>query len=579
MLDRCRGALALTAALFLLLLAPNAPTQAQSPSSAPQPGAITGRVTTDDGKAAPRVGVALMPAEYQPNRNRPVSRAETDGDGRFRMTNVPAGRYRLLTLTPAHTAPDLRGSFLDNGRLINVAAGETVEGADFVLTRGGVITGRVTTGDGKPAVGERIGVTYADRRNERGPAASAVNPFEWETDDRGVYRIYGLAPGRYLVSVGQDTGGGVIVVGMASPRYARTFHPSTTDAAQARVVEVSSGMEATGVDISLADAPKSFQATGRIVDEAGRPVAGVGVAHSSLRPDQKSIGGWGWDGSKSNQNGEFVLKNLFPGRYAAFIVKFGGDASPAHNDYSEPAQFEITDGDISNLTIRMKRGGSISGTAVVEGTNDRAVIQRLSTLSIYANLTPAKPDQLGAAVMGDNKINPDGSFRIAGIAPGKMRLVVGGFPQPKGFTLLRVERNGVEVPRDGIEVGPGEQVTGVRLVIGYGTATLRGQISLVSNGQPAALPEGVRLSVSAARAGAGASAANFGGGATVDARGRFVLEGLMSGEYELTVRAFAPGAPGAQQYPAVKQTVQMTEGGEASVTVVYDLSKTTETKQ
>ena len=568
-----RSALTLTAALFILS-ASGALTNAQ------QPGAIAGRVTTDDGHPAPRVGVALMPADFRPNSNRPVARAETDGDGRFRMGAVPAGRYRLLTLTPAHTSPDLRGSFFESGKFINVGSGETVEGADFVLTRGGVITGRVTTADGKPAIGERVSVVYAGRPDLRGSAASAVNPFEWETDDRGVYRIYGLAPGRYLVSVGQGSDDGMIVVGTASARYARTFHPATTDQAQARVVEVTSGGEASGVDITLAEAPKSYQATGRVIDEAGRPVAGLGVAHSSLRADQKTIGGWGWDGSKTNQNGEFVIKNLFPGRYAAFVVKFEDDRFEAQNDYSEPAQFEIADGDVSNLTIRMRRGGSITGTAVVEGTTDRAVLQQLSALSIYASLTPARTDQIGPTIVaGDNKIRPDGTFRVAGIAPGKVRIAVGGFPPPKGFTLLRVERGGVEVPREGIEVGPGEHVTGVRLVIGYGTAVLRGQVNVVNAGQPAALPEGVRLTASISRVGAVQGGTIAVGWGNVDARGRVVFEGLMGGEYELTVRALTRDSRPAEQFPTVKQTVQVVEGGEAGVTVVYDLSKTREPNQ
>jgi hypothetical protein len=569
-----RRALALTAAL-LLLPAAGALTHAQSPASSPQPGAITGRVTSDDGRPAVNVPLALMPADFRPNSNRPVARAQTDGDGWFRMAAVSPGRYRLLPLTPAHTSPDLRGSFFDAGKQINVSAGETVEGADFVLTRGGVITGRVTAGDGKPAIGERINVNYAGRPDLRGMAASAVNPFEWETDDRGVYRVYGLQPGRYLVSVGQGSEDGMVVVGAASPRYSRTFHPSTTDPAQARVVEVTSGGEATGVDITLAEAPKSYQATGRIVDEAGKPVAGMGVAHGPLRPDQKSVGSWGWDNSKSNQNGEFVIKNLFPGRYAAFVVAFGSVET-----YSEPAQFEVADGDVSNLTIRVRRGGSISGTVVVEGTTDRSVLQRLAGMSVYANLAAAKTDQLAPPVIGNNKVNPDGSFRVAGLAPGKVRLTAGGWPPPKGFTMLRVERGGVEVPRDGIEISPGEQVTDVRIVLGYGTGVLRGQINVVNAGQPAALPEGVRLSASITRVGAapGSFIMDF-GGTTVDSRGRFVLEGLMSGEYEVTVRAFGSGTQGPQRFPAVKQTVQMTEGGEASVTVVYDLSKTTEPNQ
>jgi hypothetical protein len=49
-------------------------------------------------------------------------------------------------------------------------------------------------------------------------------------------------------------------------------------------------------------------------------------------------------------------------------------------------------------------------------------------------------------------INPDGSFRVTGLRPGKVRIVLGGTPAPKGFALLRVEREG-SVQRDGVEVG------------------------------------------------------------------------------------------------------------------------------
>lgn len=48
-------------------------------------------------------------------------------------------------------------------------------------------------------------------------------------------------------------------------------------------------------------------------------------------------------------------------------------------------------------------------------------------------------------------IGSDGSFRIGGLSPGKVRLYLGNFGRdvPKGFLLRRVERDGVE-QRDGI---------------------------------------------------------------------------------------------------------------------------------
>ncbi|MCA1613426.1 MAG: hypothetical protein LC800_04555, partial [Acidobacteria bacterium] len=103
---------------------------------------------------------------------------------------------------------------------------------------------------------------------------------------------------------------------------------------------------------------------------------------------------------------------------------------------------------------------------------------------------------------------------------------------------------------------------------------VQGQVN-VTGGQ---LPEGARLTVSSRRI--GASSGGFGGGAEVDSRGRFSIEGLMTGEYELTVRAFvrAPAGGPAVPFPSVKQTVNVLDSGEVSVTFVYDLSKSTEPK-
>ena len=566
---RPSAARAFAAALLFITFAfaADSPAQTPAPRDAKSSGTISGRVTNADGHAVAGLALALMPADFTPDR-RPVARAATDADGRFRLANVPAGRYRLQLLAPAHTSPDVAGSNpFGSGRLITVAAGETVEDVNLSVARGGVITGRVTTAEGKPVIGVYVQVLKPDKR---GPEASAVSPFEYETDDRGVYRVYGLSAGRYHVAVGEDRESGMIMVGAGGARYARTFHPGVGEASQARQVEVTPGGEATGVDITLAEGPRSFQASGRIVDaETNRPVVDVGFGHTALLGDGRGFGGMGWDGSKTNQNGEFTIKNLVPGRYAAFALNLGTETN-----YSDPVRFEIAEGDVSGLVIKMRRGATITGTAVVEGTNDRSVLAKLPTLRIFPNVTPVEPkpaDDLFMPSFSENKINPDGTFRVTGLKPGRVTFNVGGFPPVKGFMLLRVERGGVEAPREGLEIGPGEQLSGVRLVMGYGTGVVRGQVSVTGG----ALPEGVRLSVSSRRV--GASTAGF-GGTEVDSRGRFTIEGLLAGEYELSLRAYVPGVLAAQgpRFPTVRQTVSVLDTGEVSVTLVYDLSKTTE---
>jgi hypothetical protein len=74
-----------------------------APKEAPETGTITGRVTTRDDEPLPNVGLALMPVQFN-GQFKAVGRATTGADGFYRMTNVPAGSYRLHILAPAYTS-------------------------------------------------------------------------------------------------------------------------------------------------------------------------------------------------------------------------------------------------------------------------------------------------------------------------------------------------------------------------------------------------------------------------------------------------------------------------------------------
>jgi len=542
-----------------------------APKEAPETGTITGRVTTRDDEPLPNVGLALMPA--QPNGQRKaVGRATTGADGFYRMTNVPAGSYRLHILAPAYTAANSSptGGW-NEGKIINLTAGETIEGQDFTLARGGVITGRVTDADGKPLIAEYLKVTRASHDLRSGPD-HVMQPYAFETDDRGVYRIYGVPAGRYLVSVGEDKEHGAVGIALSGKNFTRTFHPSATEQAQAKIIEVSPGSEATNTDITLAAPVKTYEAAGRIIDaQTGKPAPGVLYGIGTVSPDGRQITGQGWGNSKTEAHGEFRLRNLLPGRYA---VTARAEREDEANYYNAPVPFEITEGNVEGLVVKVQRGGILSGVAVLENTRDRAAFAKLSQLMLHINVRPREPDsaELRAWNSWRSRFQPDGSFRVMGLPPGKAHLALEPYFSA-GFTLLRIEHSGI-AHRDGIEIGSGEHLSGVRVVMAYGTSTVRGQVEMRRDGAPVQIPDGGQLHVSVRRRGAGDSWRGD-NGAEVDARGRFILEGLTAGEYELTTRGWirpTPAAPQGVALPNVKQIVNVPEKGETSVTVVYDLN-------
>ena len=526
-------------------------------------GSVSGKVTLGD-KPVPRAVVLLTLSDraFGPDRT-PPARATTDEDGRYRLTGVPAGNYTLAPSTPQFVVAT-ETSFGQPGKSVTLGEGEEVAGLDFSLTRGAVIAGRVTDADGRPVIEQRLNMIRVDERGQRLPGSS-FNPFGFSTDDRGAYRVYGLLPGRYKVSVGDAPDSGMVRIGFGGNVYARTFHPDVIEESKAVVIDVTAGGEAADVDIKLGRASKTYVATGRIVDaDSGKPLANLMYGHGALMAQQTSMGGFGWTNNRSNDNGEFRIEGLGPGRFAAFVV-----ATEQTDFYSDPAIFEVSESDVSGLEIKVRRGASISGLAVIEGANDADAFARGPRLELRAFV---QAEGVSAPILAPILINSDGSFRVTGLRPGKVRISLGGYPPPKGFALLRVEREGA-VQRDGVEVGAGETVSGVRVFIGYGTGLVRGEVII----QGGTLTPDMRLRVTARRLDSNGPVT---AGALPDARGRFSLEGLLPGEYELTVSLMivTPFAPGAPPPPArglprtlAKQNVTVTNGTETQVTLVADL--------
>jgi len=142
--------------------------------------------------------------------------------------------------------------------------------------------------------------------------------------------------------------------------------------------------------------------------------------------------------------------------------------------------------------------------------------------------------------------------------------------------ITRIERGGVEI-RNEIMVAEREEISGVRIVFGKGSCVIRGQVNVTGGG---ALKDW-RMFVTAESEKEGVAALFGGSGrsAEVDDKGRFVIEGLLPGEYQLTLMATSradansPPRPNDGVPAPVTQKVLVTKGQEAQVTMTLDLSK------
>jgi hypothetical protein len=526
------------------------------------PATIAGRVTLD-GAGAPVAQVMLKPfindgvTRISFGEQPPALSATTDAEGRYRLTAVPPGTYRISVFAPAY-AVDGESDSLTPGKTINVAEGDNVENVDFSLTRGAVITGKVSDENDRPVIGAPVNAYMLNangKRQQLSPLFSAVP--RWMTDDRGVYRIFGLEAGRYLVaagfgSIGGGTGGG----------YRTTFHPDAVEEAQAGIIEVKSGEEAASIDIKVASSVKGYAVAGRVVEaDTDKPVPGVTVNYNAIGRGM-SISAVGAQSAVTNALGEFRFENVPPNSYRAFIVNINTPGRGA-STLGDEIKFDVVAGDVSGLEIRAPHGATISGVVAIEGLDDPALRAKLAQVSLFVR-SDSRPAMIGGPPGGNGTISQNGTFKLSNVQPGKTRIVT-GVNSPKGLALARVEQNGVEVNE--FNVNAGDQISGVRLVFSYGAGVIAGRIEVKGG----SLSAGARLRLSYRLEGGRVTGQPI-KPVEVDGRGQFVIEGLLQGTYKLLL-SFIPAGANMNDMRRVEQIVTVAGEGRHDVTLVVDLTR------
>jgi hypothetical protein len=392
----------------------------------------------------------------------------------------------------------------------------------------------------------------------------ALDPGEqwsmFQTDDRGVYRIYGLIAGRYVLSAGGD--GASNLVRTKSPE---TFYPDATNWAYAKVIEVKEGAEVSGIDIRLGAGRERYEAAGRVVDaETGNPLPRVSVICRQALDENKGGMSYGISAT-TNDEGRFTCAGLDPGPYD---ISLWERIPPGGEYYSEKTRFEVSDSNISGLEVKAIRGSTISGIVVIESAGDPDANAKLRRMSVGAQIAGAGDQALPGGAMA--KIAGDGGFRVTGAPPGRASFYLEG-DQSDAFLIKRIERDGAEI-RTAFEIGRGEKLSGFRIVVAQANGTIRGRVEIGAVN----LPEGCQLDIWATpiktTMGNESRLAfhNNGNRSTVaDEKGRFVIERLAPGEYELSLHTMVrvsqsmwSSAPGTNE---VKQRVTVGGGSETMV--------------
>jgi protocatechuate 3,4-dioxygenase beta subunit len=460
-------------------------------------GRLRGRAITADAGSPVRLAVVRISSPDIGSKT-----AMTDAQGRYEFRDLPAGRFNLsaskagyVTMQYGQTRP------FEQGKPIDLAEGQALDKADFVMPRGSVISGRVVDEFGDP-MSEAIvmamrSVWAGGRRRLQATGRSAT------TNDLGQFRIYGLSPGDYYVSatipraemiafdMAMAMGGGGAggpVGSNPNSGYAPTYFPGTSNGAEAQKIAVGAGQEAANTDFALLPV-RLVKVTGIVLSSEGKPVEGAMI---SAQPKNMDGAGMMMAGTgRSDKNGAFTISNISPGDYTlqsrSFQIQMssGGDnmtfttriGGPEGGSDNEVGSLPITVGgeDLTNVVLVTAKGASATGRVTFEGGAPPTNLTNIRVMPVSADAGDAGPTMVFG---GPNGLKADGTFEVKGLVGTRLLRLMN---VPAGWTVKSVRVNGTDVTDTGIEFKPGETVSGVEIALSSKLSQVSGTVTGASS--------------------------------------------------------------------------------------------------
>jgi len=469
--------------LLLGALAASAPAQVRDarPATPPGTGVIEGVVVEDGVRLNPagRAHVALTAPELRGGRI-----IITDQSGRFRFTDLPAGRYTLTSTKPAYL-PASYGATRPGGlgTTIGLRDGEQLTDARLTMFRGGVITGRVTDERGGSLPGVSI---YVMRNAYVAGTRQLITETTTVTDSTGTYRVFGLKPGQYTIRVTQYFLGsmwpnapGEIDATLRSgtppaPQpvrpigYSSVFYPGTLRQSEAGMVTVGAATEVNDIDVVVRLVP--------IVAISGRVTSPEGTL--KVPADVRVIAGDVLRGARTSsvpgQEGRFEFSGLSPGHYGLTVRS----TEPAGWTYTE---FDVSGEPLPDFDLHLQPMVSVTGRFVFEGADGDPHPDSWRVRLVAS--TDTIPSMSGTS----ENAGSDGSFRISNVSGGQfwVEAVTPNAVDAKGrtWTVRSAVKDGVDHVDAPLDLTPGRDVKDIVVTLTPERTELSGTLKT-----PAGLP-------------------------------------------------------------------------------------------
>ena len=412
------------ARLVALLAGPLTALGFQAPASVTL-GTVVGRVievSSSESDKGVRKALVILKRGQEPGIG-----VYSDDKGNYRLQAEP-GAYSVTVegdgyVVSSHSQP----------KTIVVQGRQTLSDVNLELIRTGAISGRIVDHDGDPM--PRVSVELRSVRERKPPSLSAL------TDDRGVYRIYQIPPGKYYLSAVYQPAYQVREIqmqasdGASEEGYATTYYPGTFDFTQARSIDIPVGADLAGVDLQL-QRVHAVHIRGRVSGIA----APLGVVMVVVQPQGSGFGTMR-DLLVRNPNREFDLSGIPPGKYelsaSAFDLTNRGAGPSAHQI------IEVGQTDVEGIELTLVAPQAIKGLVVVpEG---RKIPQGLLVMLSNRARNNGQAGGLG-------QVGSDGAFTLDAVAAGDYDIALGSTGPGDDLYVSAIRRDDEDVLAHGLHV-------------------------------------------------------------------------------------------------------------------------------
>lgn len=315
-----------------------------------------------------------------------MAQTQTDADGAFTALNVAPGDYYVFASMPGYVeARNILQQAYDAGAdlrrpipgvaEVHVTAERSVT-ADVTMERGAAISGRVIWDDGSPVTGAIVTVVSAKNTEKALPSQFGMMGMMGigggslsTSDDRGYFRLAGLAPGDYLVKATLQTrmqfaiqSGVMNMNGMMMDSPLVVFAPNAFHQTDAKAVTLHASEDRADEDVTL-NLSGLHTVSGRVTsaeDSHGINSATVKLEDAQDKKFSRSAG--------VDANGNFTVTFVPPGTYN-MIVTGAADKEPSKKkptglirmtmdetmrSYEDGKQaVTVTDGDVNGQNIAL----------------------------------------------------------------------------------------------------------------------------------------------------------------------------------------------------------------------------------